>query len=1486
MLNNRILRVFGTIAMMVLLSPVTLWGQNLITNGDFESTSFDYQTLSDYERIWSGAVHEGKFIHDVNSTGHGPGDLGWPNNLKGYGDTGYYLLFNGFGGNQNPTKVVWHQIVTVTPNTIYIFSAQVRNLAQSIFGFSPYPAILRLKINGQQVGTDLTLPTHNNWIEWSNTWNSGSATQANIEIYDVFTGEAWTGDDFGIDHLSFVPQATYSVDAVDDDVPLCVEYYQIYQIDVLANDIITPSDQISGATVQVIQNATHGNAFWNNSTRKIHYQFLDQGYYGGLDQIKYRVTIPHGESSDAWVYVNTGRTPNVVDWIDPPGPICAGGELGITVPSVEPDQGSGQWVCSQTPDGIFTSFDASNVPLSMNGWYVKFKATNDCGDGYSNSVQITVIDIPTVGSILDIIPSTACSPVVFSSYNLPTIQPNGSNPNPATSGWQIQPIGGQWGNAPSTIQYQPNGNNVYNVRYCADNDCGPSYSNTVQLAVIDKPTVESISDIIPSLICAPATFTFNPPTIQPNGSNPDPATSGWQIQPIGGQWGNAPSTIQYQPNGNNVYNVRYCADNDCGPSYSNTVQITVSTAPNVTDITAPAGICEGLTLTLTPPQVTPSNASGCWQVFLDGTWQDITGNSIPSISYNVYNGCLIRYKATNDCGDDFSNAVSITVYSTDPIDEGELTACAPMYHYDVYCDHTANYSTQITTPEGCQRTVSWHFTLGDAYVAPVQYETECNSYYWNKTNRTYYETGIYDTIIISNDPQICDSTFTLNLTINHMPVITEQLESPNPIEVCSSIGILNVTAPAFENGGTTSWEYATSENGPWNNGFNPASFNLEYGSYWLRYVVDNDCADVPVTSNPVPFYVSEAPAVSIAGGQQLHDMEICDGEVMDWPQILVEWKCQPDGLHIRRWEKASEQDGTYAPFDTTAVISSDCWIRYFVQNSCDAVVLGPVHVSVISVNDEEMTHEDCDLVVFEGLQYTSDTVIDVLLNEPCPHTIHHNIVVHQSEYTMEPIPQTTCHDEFEWHGRTYYRSDGLEQLMHFDTITEYGCSKILEQQLVFDDFSTKIESRKACGTFYWPRNGITYVYDENHIHFQDSLFIPGDVDVCDSIIYLSLDLGRDYELEGEPIEPQCYGFEWHGVPYFEDAIVYDSLKTTITQCDSIISYRLTIVQPFDTVVEMENCKPVWWQDHLFAEDGEEFTATLTSSLTGCDSIVTMHFSLTPEIVKQLDTLACEAFSWYGHYFSENGQASHTFLTSDGCDSTVYLNVTFIQPDIQLDEPLSVCNSYTFQGVTYGPGVYEIPHDTVFAQNGCISSVQLLNLTVKDSEQLGAISGASNVYVASSLINGIYRYEIDMAGLTGPVTWLLSNSDWQIVESGIDYCRVLVTTPGTALLTAHFNVEECGEMEHSLEIVAGFFGVDDIQNEVHIFPNPTKGMVTIEAEGIESLRLTDMMGQVLEVRECKGSDSVMLSLSGYTPSVYLLEIKTVYGVVKKRLVLCR
>ena len=143
--KNRIIQVAKAVAVL-LLSSSSLFAQNLVTNGDFEmTTGFDYNNISDYTRITGGAVQEGKFIHDVTSANHGIGTIGWPSNLTGYGGSGYFLLFNGFGGNTNPTKAAWRQTVAVTPNTTYTFSAQVRNLAQGYLGMNPNPAIMRMK---------------------------------------------------------------------------------------------------------------------------------------------------------------------------------------------------------------------------------------------------------------------------------------------------------------------------------------------------------------------------------------------------------------------------------------------------------------------------------------------------------------------------------------------------------------------------------------------------------------------------------------------------------------------------------------------------------------------------------------------------------------------------------------------------------------------------------------------------------------------------------------------------------------------------------------------------------------------------------------------------------------------------------------------------------------------------------------------------------------------------------------------------------------------------------------------------------------------------------------------------------------------------------------------------------------------------------------------------------------------------------------------
>lgn len=1544
-LNKRILAFFGICLVMAAISP-RLAAQTIV-NADFESGNTGF--ITDYSYTATGEVGEGHYCIDVTAQGHGGGTLGgWPN-IPGFGGSGKYMLVNGHGGATNPTKIVWKQTVNVTANTDYLFSCQVVNLAQSFFGYSPNPAKLRLKINGSNVGADLTIAQNNEWHEWSNTWSSGSATQATIEIYDVYTGNSGLGDDFGLDHFQLTPQATYSVNAVDDDASVCL--YSTVQIDVLDNDIITPSGQQAGATVQIIQNPQHGTATWNNNTRKIQYMFTDASYSGDLDQFKYRVTIPHGEMSEAWVYVTTSKQPNV-GWIDPPATICAGGPLGIPVPTVVPAQGTGQWEYSPTQNGTYSPIpDPNNIPISMNGNYVRFSATNDCGTGSSNSVQISVTNGPTfTGQTPQVQPfcvgtNLTLTPPAFNANGAPIVeqgwvisqtengeyQPFSLNNIPATyNGWYIcYMVESSCGSIYSTPKrqlvvnvapdvtgtlaapeaicagedlslniptYSGNGtgsweicqtqngtfqtfnpqnvpstyNNWY-IHYKVSNDCGSDVSNAVQIHVNDAPTIATPAT--PQAICAGYSFNLTTPTIQNNGSNV--TSQGWQIY-LNGSWQTLTnSNIPYSYNG---CNIRYFAENDCDTTNSASVQVTVNDEPVVGAITAPSGICAGESFSLTAPTVDwrhTNQGTGSWEIAptSSGEFTALNNNNIPFI----YNGYYIRYKAVNGCGTAYSsNVVQVTVYSNAPTYD-TITACDVYQWNGLNCNHTGDYQANVQSPEGCQIVAHLHFIMSDAYTE-TQTVSECGAYYWPKNGVTYNASGNYEYTVESGNPLVCDSIFTLNLTINNAPEILGSLAAPNA--VCAG-SALQVTAPQYAmnhaNGGDAHWEYASSPNGPFT-AFDPTTNNLGYGNYYLRFAVVNDCDEA--YSNVVPFRVNDKPEVQ----GHLGAFQVCEGSPLDLPNVNVIWKNESGDMRIREWQMATTQNGGYEPFDSTMVMQSNFngyWIKFVARNNCGEDFIGPVMITVLTVEDqwlETITACDAYTIPETGEVITQSQTVEYEVFEPCYHIVHQPVEINYSNHVTDSI--TWCHEEYVWNGMTFYHSDQTQ----FATITlsnQFGCDSVVDLKLDFDEYASYTHARTGCDSYVWEMKP-DHTYTESAI---DSVFVPAvGPDDCDTWYYLDLTLGHNTLIDGGE-RTECSGFVWHGVSYYEDAVIYDSLQTAITHCDSIIAYQLNIIAPSYGEESIVSCRPIWWQEHYCEEEGDY--QHVFQTMQGCDSIVTMHFSLTPEIVKQLDTLACEAFSWYGNYFSENGQASHTFLTPAGCDSTVYLNVSFLQADILDDEPVSACNSYTFHGITYGPGIHEIYHDTVFAPNGCISEIQLLNLTVKDSEQMGTISGASSVYVASNLISGIYRYEIDMTGLTDSVSWSLSNSDWQIVESGSGFCRVLVTTPGTAILTARFQVEECGEMERTFVINAGFFDVEEMEGrQVQVYPNPTKGTVHIEAEGIESVRLTNMMGQLLEMREFGRADSLELNLSGYVPSVYLLEIKTAYGVVKRRVVVCR
>ncbi len=1546
--KKQVLRIFNLLTLLVCLAAPAVAQTNLFYNPGFE-LSGGFQT--DYSRIFDHhGVDHGQYAIDHNTEGYGIGNWGWPE-VYGHGGSGRFMMVNGFSGSNNPNKVVWKQTVQVTPNTNYTFSCYVANLNREIQG-QINPAKLQLKINGQNVGNQYNLPSDNNWHAWPNIppWNSGSLTEVTVEIRDNYTGLHGLGDDFAIDDLSFVAEATYSVTANSDTWPLAC-YMTASEIPVLNNDVILPG--IQNVSVQVVTPPQHGD-YYVLPDKKIEYVLTDASFTG-TDQLKYRVGFTaQGIYDEAWVFIQAGQPPTVGNITAPPA-ICAGGSLGIDVPSVNPS-GTGQWQKSTTQNGTYQAFDPTDIPLSMNGNWVRYSATNDCGEGHSNAVQITVTNGPSfTGQTPTVQPICAGQ-----SLNLtpPAYNSNGSqvsNPGwvasstengdytafsltniPATyNGWYIRyKIEGSCGTvysqparqltvnvAPSNVgtlvapeaicagddlevtaptfdgtgtgaweicqtqngTYQPfNINNVpatYNnwyLHYKVSNDCGNALSNTVQIHVNDAPTVATPAT--PSAICAGGSFNLTTPTIQNNGATI--TNQGWQIAATQNGQYNAfnNSNITYSYNG---YWLRYFAENDCGETYSTSVQVTVNDIPEVGNITAPAGICAGESFNLTEPQVQwrhTNQGTGSWEIAptSSGDFTALTNNNIPF----SYNGYYIRYKAVNGCGTSYStNVVQVTVFSTEDTYE-EITACDTYVWNGVTCNHTGDYTAQVQNSNGCTITAHLHFILSDAYTE-TQTFTSCGSFTWPVNGQTYYSTQTDTYTVESGNPLVCDSIFTLDLTINNAPEITGSISAPT--SVCSGNPI-NLVAPQYEmnhvEGGDAHWEYATSANGPFTS-FDPSANTLGYGTYYLRYAVINSCDEA--YSNVVSFDVDAIPEAQM----QLSWLQVCEGNALDLPDANVIWNNHNEGDRLAQWQMSPTQNGTYAAIDPTMLMQmshNGYWLRFIAQTTCGTDIVGPVQITVLSAENEYLEPETaCDFYQLpSGEVITESQVVEYEVFEPCFHIVYQPVEISHSDYVVEPI--TSCHEEFEWHGRTFYHSDQMQYA--WDTLTNANhCDSIVELNLSFDEYSSYTHTRTACDSYVWEmKPNITYTEST-----RDSIFVPAvGPDDCDTWYYLELTVGHNSVNDGG-VMTECSGFVWHGVPYYADAVVYDTLQTPVTHCDSIIAYQLNIIPTVETDTSIVSCQPIMWQGHYCEDEGEY--QHVFQSLQGCDSIVTMHFSLSDEIFYQFDTISCSPFTWYEYEcFSDDTTYTHTFQTPAGCDSTVMMHVNLNTP-VNNVRFQNACDSITIDGVFYGipegesTHTYRIVVDTLVGPNGC-DSVLIVNLMLRASQSIGQISGNSHVYVATNFFSGIYRYEIDTTDIVGSISWSLSNPDWQVVDQDEVSCQIFVPTPGSGELIAHFN-GNCGEMEHSFLINAGFYGVGDHDAiEANVYPNPTKGTVTVEAEGIESIRLTDMMGQVLNWREYDRSNTVILNLNGYAPSVYLLEIKTTEGMVKRRVVVSR
>lgn len=369
-------------SMQYILSVTATGASELVFNGNFSAgdTGFTTSYIPGTGGISGIISNEGEYT--VNTNPHAVHI-----DFATYGDhttgNGNMLLLN---GSANFNMPLWCQTVNVAPNSVYNFSAWARTANWQ------NPAMLEVTINGTAIGPVYYLTADTGtWYQLSYTWNSATASTADICITDLSTWSA--GNDFAIDDISFTGSCT-----VTDTVVVAISSASV--------NLGSDTTVCDGNTVLLSSSTPYmqNNWYYNNTLIASSQDTLSASQEGTYIL---SITDTLGCNASDSVTVNFYNLPLVETINDIT--ICRSDTVFLFVTGAE----NYIWI-----PGIYLSTDTGSlsfsIPLNSVAYIVTGTDNNGCSS--TDTVTITVSDAPV--SEFNYAIDVTCDGVVLRTDNL------------------------------------------------------------------------------------------------------------------------------------------------------------------------------------------------------------------------------------------------------------------------------------------------------------------------------------------------------------------------------------------------------------------------------------------------------------------------------------------------------------------------------------------------------------------------------------------------------------------------------------------------------------------------------------------------------------------------------------------------------------------------------------------------------------------------------------------------------------------------------------------------------------------------------------------------------------------------------------------------------------------------------------------------------------------------------------------------------------
>ena len=239
--------------------------------------------------------------------------------------------------------------------------------------------------------------------------------------------------------------------------------------------------------------------------------------------------------------------------------------------------------------------------------------------------------------------------------------------------------------------------------------------------------------------------------------------------------------------------------------------------------------------------------------------------------------------------------------------------------------------------------------------------------------------------------------------------------------------------------------------------------------------------------------------------------------------------------------------------------------------------------------------------------------------------------------------------------------------------------------------------------------------------------LNGEANICqgESII-LTADNGVRYSWVG--------GSESSSITVSENVLgtyIYKVTGYDEHECSNTANFTVNVNSVYNENVSLTICEtalPYIWRDTIFADGTVSGDYVFNrQSAKGCDSVVTLHLTISNYYVDTLTEAICvgDSYDFFGQTLTDGGTYSHTLPASNRCDSVIVLKLE-VNPITYGDTTAFACNSFTWYGTTYNETPDVAPTHTFTNASGC-DSVVTLHLIVGHSNTGDTTAFACNSF---------------------------------------------------------------------------------------------------------------------------------------------------------------